>query len=278
MRLHRILICLTCLIPHTGFCFVFGAKTSAPLSLESEDGIECQNKESTCVAKGNVVVTQGKNSLHANQLKVTFEKAAGGSTDDPLTLMSKGLKTLEATGSVFLKGPQGEARGDHGTYTTTTGCVVLEGRSGVTLKTPKDKLSTSGPLTYCSPVKGNPWAETSSRSIINTPQEQLEADTLKARFSKNSSLESVLGRGNVRVLTKSGLLLADEATYDGKTKKIYVSGNVKITQGKNQLEGSKGTYDLVTHKGEIQGSSGVPSKTGRVSALIIPNKIQTVKK
>ena len=256
--------------------FEFGAKgtTQKPLSLEADQGIECSSKENWCEAKGNVDVIQGDATLKSDVLKAHFQPQQNAPKgEDPLSQLSKGLTILDATGNVTIKSPNGTATGSRAIYTAKTGCVDLSGPNAH-LKTPTETLTAKTSLQYCS-LGEAPTAKTVGRSKLIKDDKTIEADSLNATFKTSSSktiLDTAKGSGNVQIFSKDAIIFADSGIYTAINDNVALEGNVKITRGKNQLEGDYGTMNIKTGLASILSAPpGAKAPVRRVKALIIPN-------
>ena len=86
------------------------------------------------------------------------------------------------------------------------------------------------------------------------------------------NIRRIEARGGVTVVTKDQNASGDIGVYDLKTKTITLSGNVTVTQGQNVMHGERVVVDMVTGNARVESGSG--PNTGRVRALIQPNKGQ----
>jgi lipopolysaccharide export system protein LptA len=83
--------------------------------------------------------------------------------------------------------------------------------------------------------------------------------------SSGTQLKRMEASGNVTITSKDQVGMGDRATYDKGENKVYMFGNVSLSQGPNITKGEKLIYDLTT------GQAHVESVTkGRVMSIFTP--------
>jgi lipopolysaccharide export system protein LptA len=81
----------------------------------------------------------------------------------------------------------------------------------------------------------------------------------------NSSIKKIECNGPVTVASKTQVATGDNAEFDRVANKVYLLGNVALSDGPNMTRGDRIVYDLNT------GRANVESKPqGRVRALFVP--------
>ncbi len=80
--------------------------------------------------------------------------------------------------------------------------------------------------------------------------------------SSSSQLRRMEASGPVTVISKDQIGTGDSGVYEKAENKIYLIGNVTLTQGPNVTKGDKLIYDLTTSQAVV---------TGRVRSMFIPN-------
>lgn len=111
---------------------------------------------------------------------------------------------------------------------------------------------------------------------------RLKADELKVHYSTNQnndmgkeSVTKIKASGKVFFSTRNETAQSDNGTYDVNGKKIFLRGNVVLTQGDNVIRGNYLILDLKTGKNTVKGSepgaSAKPSANKRVRGLFVPN-------
>lgn len=98
----------------------FGAleqDTTLPVNGVAADQLSVNNADGTATLSGNVVVTQGKITLSAATMLITYGKPTGKSIDQ-----------LTATGGVKVTNLGDAAQGNEAVYFVSTGMIELSGR------------------------------------------------------------------------------------------------------------------------------------------------------
>ena len=181
--------------------------------------------------------------------------------------------------------PTDQAQGDRAVYDLDQAVLVMTGRA-LKLTTPNDVLTARDSLEYWSQkhmavARGN-------AVVVTNDGRRLAADTLVAYTSDaappagttpwrrqpecrrsaaaSGKLQKVEAFGNVTVRTATDTATGDRAVYVPDTGIARLAGHVRITRGKNQLEGSEAEVNMKT------GISRLLAGTGeRVQGLVIPN-------
>ena len=68
--------------------------------------------------------------------------------------------------------------------------------------------------------------------------------------------------GPVTIISKDQIGTGDSGIYEKSENKVYLIGNVTLTQGPNVTKGDKLIYDLTTKQAAV---------TGRVRSMFLPN-------
>ncbi len=84
---------------------------------------------------------------------------------------------------------------------------------------------------------------------------------------QGSSVKHMEADGPVTLISKDQVGTGDHATYDKGSNKVYLNGNVTLSQGTNVTQGDRLIYDMTT--GQAQVFSG-QSNGGRVSSVFTP--------
>jgi len=85
-------------------------------------------------------------------------------------------------------------------------------------------------------------------------------------LASSGKLEKVEAYGHVVVRTVTDMVTGDRAVYVPDTGIARVAGQVRITRGQNQLDGSEAEVDLKTGISRL-----IAGNTGRVQGLVMPN-------
>jgi lipopolysaccharide export system protein LptA len=87
--------------------------------------------------------------------------------------------------------------------------------------------------------------------------------------SSSSQVRHMDCSGPVTVVSKTQTATGDSAVYDKPQNKIWLIGNVTLSDGPNVTKGDKLTYDLLTGQAHVETKNG-PGKTGRVWSQFVP--------
>jgi len=80
--------------------------------------------------------------------------------------------------------------------------------------------------------------------------------------SPSSQLRRMEASGPVTIVSKDQIGTGDSGIYEKPENKVYLIGNVTLTQGPNVTKGDKLIYDLTTKQAVV---------TGRVKSMFIPS-------
>jgi lipopolysaccharide export system protein LptA len=82
----------------------------------------------------------------------------------------------------------------------------------------------------------------------------------------NSSIKKIECHGPVTVASKTQVATGDNAEFDRVANRVYLIGNVALSDGPNVTRGDRIVYDLNTGRANVESKPG----TGRVRALFVP--------
>jgi lipopolysaccharide export system protein LptA len=80
--------------------------------------------------------------------------------------------------------------------------------------------------------------------------------------SSSSQIRRAEAAGPVTIVSKDQIGTGDSGIYEKSENKVYLIGNVTLTQGPNVTKGDKLTYDLNTNQAAV---------TGRVRSMFLPS-------
>src|ERR1700730_11220685 len=92
------------------------------------------------------------------------------------------------------------------------------------------------------------------------------ANTAAGAPSSSSQVRRMEAAGPVTILSKDQIGTGDSGIYERSENKVYLIGNVTLTQGANVTKGDKLIYDLTTKQAIVTG--------GRVRSLFLPDDRQ----
>lgn len=233
-----------------------------PIEVYADDGIEWEQESNRFIARGNAKATRGNVTTSADILTAYYREGTGGGTD---------IYRLEAVGDVKIASANDTAYGDAGYYDVDRALLVLTGRN-LLLETANDRITARDSLEYWGGTVNAAVARGAAKAV--SQGKTLEAGVLTAFFSEidgKNELTEVKAEGGVTVRTAEEVIKADAGLYDVRKGIVDLVGNVRITRGKNQLNGARGRVDLNTGKSRLfGGASG--SSGSRVKGMLVPKK------
>jgi len=240
-----------------------GDQSSLPIEVEAENGIEWQRDRKVVLARGNAWAIRGDTEVRADVLSAHYREGSNGNSE---------IWRLEADGNVRISSPTETAYGEKGIYDVDNGVLQLSGGDDLRIVSEETEVRANRLLEFW-PQKQVLYARGNASAIQQ--DNRLDAETLTAFFGKGADGKTKIMRieasESVRVTTPDETLKADEGTYNMETGIATLTGSVKITRGRNQLNGCRGEIDMNRGVSKIfgckQGSSGAP----RVRGLIQPN-------
>ena len=108
-------------------------------------------------------------------------------------------------------------------------------------------------------VRGDTTLKTPVLVVFLTPK---GADTGKGPPSSQSQVRRMEASGPVTIISKDQVATGDTGLYIKAEDKIYLDGNVTLSQGPNVTKGDHLVYDTTTGQAVV---------TGRVRSMFIPN-------
>ena len=240
-----------------------GDRTSPPIEVEAENGIEWQRDKKVVMARGNARAVRGDTEVTADVLSAHYREGSNGDTE---------IWRLEADGNVRISSPTETAYGEKGIYDVDAGVLKLSGGDDLRLISEDTEVRADRQLEFW-PNKQVLYARGNASAVQK--DNRLDAETLTAFFSDDAEGKTKVTRieatENVRVTTPDETLKADEGVYNMETGIAILTGSVKITRGRNQLNGCRGEVDMNKGVSKIfgctQGAPGAP----RVRGLIHPD-------
>lgn len=245
--------------PAQGQVATFGEQDS-PLEIFADQGIEWRREEKVYIARGNAEARQGDVTLRADVLTARYQ-GEGDSGD---------ITRIEASGNVRIISPDTLVYGEFGTYDVPADTMRMTGE-GLRLESGEDIVTAEESLEYrpaerYAVARGN--AQVERFDYAKGTSNVVRGDVLTATFGEEgNSLDVVNAFDNVEVLTPCEYIAADEGQYLVAQQLATMRGNVRVTRGRNQLNGDQAVVDLATGVSTMQG--------GRVSGLLVPESRQT---
>jgi len=233
---------------------VFTQGSDKPVEIEADDGIEWQRDAKAYVARGNARARRDGIEIRADTLTAFYRDGADGAGQQ--------IYRIDADGVVRIESRNEKAFGDKGVYHIDEAVFVLIG-SKLRLETATAVITARDTLEY--------WDQRQlvvarGEAIVIGKEGRLRADILTAHLGVggNREIEQIDAFGNVLVSTGTEIARGDEGVYNPRTGIARLCGNVRITRGKNQLNGKCADINLITGVSRLTGS--------RVKGIFTPAK------
>ncbi len=249
-------------------------KSDEPLEINAEDGIEWNRNDKTYVARGNARAASGEVEVLADVLTAYYRdrEAKADEGDSPFAQGGDSeIYLLEASGNVRINSPEGSVYGDKGQYKLAEKVFVMTG-GDLRLVSKDDVVTARDSLEYW---EGQRKAVARGKAHATHEDKQIKADVLTANFEEDTEGELEVRRidaaGNVEIMTAKEYARGREGVYYVDRELATLSGDVKITQGDNQLDGDYAEVDMATGISRLLGAPpGSKAKPKQVKALVLP--------
>ena len=228
---------------------------NGPVEIDASDGIEWRRDENVYIARGNARAARGDTSISADSLVAHYRGDATGKTN---------IYMVEAIGHVVVVSKDARIIGDHAVYNLENGSAIITG-SNLRASSKDQYLTARDSLEY--------WEKQGAvvargKAVAANPEQEVKADLLTGYFHLDKAgakkLYQVEATGNVFITGKGSVARAGKAIYDIESDVATLEGGVKITQGKNQINGEHAVYNLKTGQAKITGGGS------QVKTLLVP--------
>lgn len=250
--------------PAQGLGFISPGQKS-PIQIEADNGLEWHKKENVYIARGNARASSGDMNVTADELRGYYRGGEGSEGFE--------LYKLEASGSVHITVGQNKVLADEAYYDLDQGAFVMTGKS-MQLLSPTAKLTAHERIEFW---QNKNLAVARGGAIVEQGKNRLAADAISAHFNAGGaadklSIHRIDAVGNVKVQSDGNLASSDNATYDMQQGLATLKGNVKLTQGPNQLQGEYAEMNTKTGVSRLLGSKDGSQGMKRVRALVMPDR------
>lgn len=263
-----------------------------PVDITSNDGIEWRQEQRVVIARGNARAIRDGVTVDATRLLARYRPQAGtqqaaapGAADSPLSGGNE-IWRFEAEGNVRITTATDVATGDRGVYDMDQAVLVLTGRQ-LTLTTPNQNIVARDSLEYWSQRR---MAVARGNAVLRTKDNRyVGADTLVSYLTPEGTPAPVRsttpgaappppgsGRidrvelfGHVEIRTETEVVRGDRGVYSAQTGLARILGNVRITRGDNQVNGTEALVNFNTGISRLVNAPG-----DRVRGLIVPQQQQ----
>ncbi|TVR98207.1 MAG: hypothetical protein EA406_07445 [Rhodospirillales bacterium] len=249
--------------------FETGATGDFPLEILADDGIEWLQSESVVHARGNARAIRGDLEVKADILSAHYREGSGGETE---------IWRLVATGNVVITTPQETAYADRGVYDLDSAILILSSRDPaqpgrVRVDAENGRITADEQMEFWQlqdmlVARGNARAEQEGRTLT--------ADILVAYLTEAAEggqrLSRVEAFDNVAISTPEERIFADRGVYLAEVETASLLGDVRITRGRNQLNGCRAEVDMNAGTSQLFGCGPGDPAGRQVQGLIHPER------
>ncbi len=240
---------------------IASAATAQPVTISAAKSLQWDRKAKTYTAIKDVIAKQGNVTIHSDTLTAHYLNDRKGGTS---------ITTLDADGHVTIDAPPYKAVGEHAVYTVKTGDAVLTGKSLEITSDDGSVLTAKDRIEYNN--RNRTMTAFGSPEAFKSP-DTLTADVMSATFTKNAAgkmtAQTISAQGHVVIKTLSETITGDSSVYNTTTQKAVLTGNVRIWQGKNWLQGTRADIDMKTGISRLS-EKGDGTMGGRVTGVFYP--------
>ena len=233
--------------------------SEGPLVIEADDGIEWLREQKRYVARGNAVASRGDMKIMADVLSATYADREGSGQQ---------IQRVEAAGNVRIVTKTETAYGDTAVYTAATDdpVFVLIGKK-LRIESARGVIYARDSLEYW---EKREIAVARGDAFVIEGDHRLKADVLVASMGKNpktgkQEIVRIDADGNIHVSTPTDIVRGEKGVYNLLTDIVKLCGNVRITRGQDQLNGSCAEVNLKTGISRL-----AAGQSGRVRGLFTP--------
>ena len=211
------------------------AQEDTPFTVEADELLEWDQTKGTYSATGNAVAKQANQQIKAEELVASYDPDSE----------SRKITLIVATGAVVYEDGTSTAKGDKLTYHIDSERYLIEGAKSFvtgpngTMRASKSiELLSSTPDTQLLTAIGTAHYTDAKGQIV-------EGETINAHLDADGALDVLDAAGNVKVVAVNGqVATGDAVTYDQKTSKALLTGNVEIIDSGNVMRGSRAEVDF----------------------------------
>ena len=255
---------------------------SAPINVQSDDGIEWQQNKQIYIARGNAVATRGTGELHADTIIAHYREAKAKTADN-----NTEIYRIEAEGNVTIKRDNRVVVGDHADYDMDQGVLIVRGKA-LKMTTLADTVTAKDTLEWydtkqVAVARGDAVAVHNGRTIKGdiltaymvkaTPPGQAPAPPARpaakpdakpgapAPDPEASKIDRLDAQGHVVVVSAQDVGRGDYGVYNATTGICTLLGNVVVTRAKDVVTGQYAVMDMNKNISQIMPASALPGST-----------------
>jgi lipopolysaccharide export system protein LptA len=244
-----------------------------PLAIDADNGIEWRRDEQVYVASGHAKAVRGDVTVSADRLVAHYRSSDNAKPADTNNPGTGNIYRVDAIGHVVISTPTERAVGDHGIYDLEKAVMVLTG-GNLKLTTPTQTITARDSLEYWDQRK---LAVARGNAVAIDKDRRVSADVLTAHVAPDakgnaSRISRIDAFGNVRVSTPTQIAQSAKGVYNADSQIATLVDHVRVTQGKNQLNGDYAEVNLNTGVSRMLSGHAAGTAGARVSALIVPSE------
>ncbi|MBV8166198.1 MAG: hypothetical protein JO021_05355 [Alphaproteobacteria bacterium] len=257
---------------------------SGPIAIDADEGIEWRRDEKVYIATGNAKAVRGDVTITAQRLIAYYRERDPALAPKPSANANQAADSgasntdiyrMVAENGVVITTPTQTARGDNGVYDVDKSVLVLTG-TALSLTTSQDRITARDSLEYWDERK---VAVARGDGVMIRADRRVQGDVLTAHIvedkkTNESKVSEVDGFGNMRISTPTQIATGAKGVYNLVTNIAYLVDDVRVTQGRNQLNGDYGEVNLNTNISRMLSGPSAGRPGQRVRSLIVPNQGQ----
>ncbi|MBK8908843.1 MAG: hypothetical protein IPM60_13330 [Rhodospirillales bacterium] len=236
--------------------------TGLPLEITADGGIEWEQRRAVIRARGNARAVHGDVAVNADMLSAYYRDSAAGAAE---------IWRLEADGDVRITTPTDTAFAERGQYDVDSAVLVLSGGNPVRLVGKDGEVRADRQMEYWQAKR---MVVARGDAVAVQGDKTIRADVLVAYLREGAEGKTELDRveafDRVHIITAEEDVHGTRGVYDAASGKAALTGDVRITRGKNQLNGCRAEVDLKSGVSKLFGCGD--GGVGRVRGLIQPEQ------
>ena len=257
----------------------------APVTINADNGIEWVRDEKKYIARGNASANRNNATIHADTLTAFYREKKDGNGQE--------IFRVDADGNVRILTDDQQAVGDKAVYHVDKSVFVLVGKN-LKLTSNQGVLTARDSLEYWEEKR---LAVARGDAVVVQDGQRVRADVMTAHIEdadsktgkakpkkkpkkkttkkpggdgpnfggEDTQIRQVDAFGNVHISLQKAIVRGDTGVYVPSRGVATLCGNVRITSGKNQLNGKCAEVNLRT---------GIYKLTGRAKGLVQPRREQ----
>lgn len=176
--------------------------------------------------------------------------------------------TVDSAESISIKGPAGNVDAK-GLWISDKGNIILFKKNVLaTIHQKNEKIKLSSPEgARIDQVQST--LTTLGRTTVYHQGNVLTADQIVAYYThdRNNRIERVVATGHVLIENGKQKMTGEKGTYYPASRKIFMEGNVRLSQGEHHINGDQATLDLTTGESDLKA-------VGRIKGQILPTQLK----